>query len=160
MKKITLLVIACLILAGCSVPKSPSPASPIPAATETIPAQLVTYTLYLPNENADGFQTEKISIAEISPEIILTQLQENGVIPEDVIINTFEIKNTDIYMDFNQPLANAINSTGSSGELMIVGSIVNTYLSAYNAETLYFTINGEILESGHVIYDFPISFTE
>ena len=43
---------------------------------------------------------------------------------------------------------------------MITGSVVNTYITAFQAESVYFTINGNILESGHVVYDFPLTFTE
>ena len=43
---------------------------------------------------------------------------------------------------------------------MIMGSVVNTYLSAYDAESVFITVNGEILETGHMIYDFPITYME
>ena len=39
---------------------------------------------------------------------------------------------------------------------MVVGSVVNTFLDAFQAESVYFTVDGQILESGHVIYDFAI----
>jgi hypothetical protein len=43
---------------------------------------------------------------------------------------------------------------------MVLGSLVNTYLSAYQAETVLITVEGQILESGHVIYDFPMGYFE
>jgi len=63
-------------------------------------------------------------------------------------------------IDFNRSFADLICSMGTAGELMITGSVVNTFLSAFQAESVYFTVDGEILESGHVIYDFPLTFVE
>ena len=44
---------------------------------------------------------------------------------------------------------------------VIVGGlpdVVNTFLDAFQAESVYFTVDGQILESGHVIYDFAMPF--
>ena len=54
--------------------------------------------------------------------------------------------------------ADIMNQMGSSGELMIVGSVTNTFLNAFKAEKLYFTVDGEVFESGHTIYDFELTF--
>ena len=40
---------------------------------------------------------------------------------------------------------------------MLVGSVVNSFLSAYGAETVTLTCDGAVLETGHTIYDEPLS---
>ena len=44
---------------------------------------------------------------------------------------------------------------GTAGESATIKAVVNTFLDAYGAQEAYITVDGEILESGHVIYDFP-----
>ena len=103
---------------------------------------------------------ETVEASEITAESVLQELKTRNVLPDDVSINTFDADGLQLNIDFNQPFADLICSMGTAGELMITGSVVNTYLSAFQMESVYFTINGEILESGHVVYDFPLTFVE
>ena len=124
------------------------------AGNEAEPA----YTVYLPNANADGFETETITAEEISAQTVLTELKNRNVLPDTISINSFHIDNGLITIDFNQAFANVVCSMGTSGELMIVGSVVNTFLDAFQADSVYFTVDGQVLESGHTIYDFAMTF--
>jgi len=42
----------------------------------------------------------------------------------------------------------------------MMGSLTNTVLDAYDADSLVLTVDGEVLETGHSIYDFELSFHE
>ena len=129
--------------------------------TESLPDALLTYTLYLPNENADGFITRTIQTSTITADTLLAELQGGGALPADGLrINAFTSQGDQLNIDFNEPFADAVNAMGTSGEYMIVGSVVNTFLNAFQAQTICFTVNGETFESGHVIYDFPLTFFE
>lgn len=130
---------------------------PTQAATT---APVLAYTLYLPDENAEGFDEKEIQTGLINADTVLAELQAAGVLPEGVLINAFGADGNQLNIDFNQAFADLVCSMGTSGERMIIGSVVNTYMSAFQAESVYFTIDGEILESGHVVYDFPITFVE
>ena len=41
----------------------------------------------------------------------------------------------------------------------MIGCLVNTFLENYKdtIETVFITVNGDMIESGHVIYDFALS---
>ena len=170
MKRIAILLLLCAFLCGCAETVSTEPTSsviipesiqitePEPEATPEVPD--VTYQLYLPNANADGFDVMTIQATEITADLILAELQYNGVLPDTVIINSFESKGAQLNIDFNRAFADLVCSMGTAGEMMIIGSVVNTFLSAFQAESVYITVDLEILESGHVIYDMPISFIE
>ena len=125
---------------------------------ESAVSELLSYSMYLPNDNADGFEVMTVSTEEISAKSVLAGLKEENVLPEAVAINSFSYDSALISIDFNQAFADAVCSMGSSGELMIVGSLVNTFLDAFKSEAVYFTVDGQILESGHTIYDFPLRF--
>lgn len=184
MKKAISFVLACLLLTGCGSaaadPTTPQPEpTPVPstaAATEeatqapTAPvseptqtaetAPVLTYTLYLPDENAEGFDKQEVQTGVINADAVLAELQAAGVLSDNILINAFGADGSQLNIDFNAAFADLVNSMGTSGERMIIGSVVNTYLSAFQAESVYFTVNGEVLESGHVVYDFPITFVE
>ena len=89
---------------------------------------------------------------------MIEQLVAAGVLKDGIAVNSLRKDGTQLVIDFNQAFADLVCSMGTSGEYIIVGSTVNTFLSAYEAKSVFFTVNGEILESGHVIYDFPMEF--
>jgi hypothetical protein len=120
-------------------------------------------TLYTPNENVDGLIETDIEVSELNEFVILNELIEANVLKEGTAINGFE-KTTEegkgyLILDFNEKLGELLNSYGSSGEYVTMASIANTFLKAYDADFFKFTINGEIFESGHIIYDEPIGFS-
>lgn len=125
---------------------------------ETTSTMVFSYTVYIPNDNADGFVEEIVEVHEVSPDSVLTELKNRNVLPDDVEVNYCSIDDGFVTIDFNQSFADAVCSTGTSGELMLVGSVVNTYLSAFGADSIYFTVDGNMLESGHTIYDFVMSY--
>ena len=84
----------------------------------------------------------------------------SGVLNEDIAVNSVELDGRLLKLDLNSVFADLINQQGTTGERMVIGSLVNTYLSAYQAETVLITVDGKILESGHVIYDFPMGYFE
>ena len=47
-----------------------------------------------------------------------------------------------------------------SGEYIMMGSLVNSFIKAFEAGGMSITVNGSVLESGHTIYDFTMSFFE
>ena len=123
-------------------------------------SEQLSYFVYVPNNNADGFDIEIASTNRISSDVVLDELKNYKVLPADVSINNFKIEDGLITIDFNQAFSDIVCSMGTSGESMIVGSVVNTFLNAFQAETVYITVDGDILESGHVIYDFELGFFE
>ena len=169
MKQILMLLLCCLLLAGCrEVPpaaetnapemSTAAPAETAPATTDapvTEPVLLV-FTLCRGNDNADGFLYEDTAVPEISCGTVLSALIEAGVLPDSVSINSFTSEGMQLNIDFNQAFYDYLCTMGTAGERMLIGSVVNTFLNAFEAESVFLTSEGEIMESGHVIYDFPI----
>ena len=63
-----------------------------------------------------------------------------------------------IRLDLGAEFGSMINAMGTSGEYMMMGALVNTFLDAYSASGLMLQVDGKTLETGHSIYDFTLEF--
>ena len=170
MKKLILILLCGLLLSGCvfsttlpdeqliQKPTEITTEPPTDAPTEPV---LIPVTIYHGNDNADGFETAEVTVAALDANVLTQKLVEAGVLAEGTTLLSHEIVDTCLRLDFNEAFLTRLNTMGTSGERMMIGSVVNTFLTAYpEAESVSITANGEIMESGHVIYDFELTFFE
>ena len=173
MRKFILMLIFCMILSGCTnhpteteKPTQPTTAPEVtvetaepnaPALDETEATELIRMTVYYPDENAIGFLTKEMEGETLT---FLEAMIDVGVLNEDVKVNSMAREDTHLTIDFNQAFRDLVCTMGTIGERMIIGSVVNTLIANYEVETVSITVEGETWESGHVIYDFPMSFFE
>ena len=180
MKRMIALLLCCLLLTACSLnatggttgteaditapdaTEAPTEAltgalteAPTEAPTEAQPQSL---TLYYGDDNAEFILSKEVQVAEITADTIVGQLISAGVLREGVAVNSMFQNGSSLFVDFNQEFANLVCSMGTAGEYIIIGSTVNTFLGAFQATSVTFTVNGQVLESGHAIYDFPLTF--
>ena len=90
--------------------------------------------------------------------VFLAALKSAGVMPDDVELLDFAQNGGALTIDLSDAYASYIQSLGTSGEYIAVGCLVNTYLTAFGADTVSITVNGAPLESGHNVYDMPLEF--
>ena len=176
MKRIFALLLCGLLLTGCVVrtippeamlPTKPAEFQPTEPVTEAPTQPPVTFTLYYGNENADGFESTEVSIPELDLNLVVEKLIEANVLPQGTALLSHDVKNTCLHLDFNDAFRDHLNTMGTSGERMMMGSVVNTFLGLYEdpaisviVDSVWVTVNGEIIESGHVVYDFEMTFFE
>ena len=92
--------------------------------------------------------------------VLVEKLIEVGVLNERVYIGSMQVDGDHLILHFGPAFADQLYTMGTSGERMMMGSVVNTFLTAFDAETVSVRVDGQILESGHVIYDEPMGFFE
>ena len=171
MKKLMLVLLCGLLLSGCvfttTLPDEQLIQKPTTPLTESAPpdkiyiAQPIQITIYHGNDNADGFETLEVTVDVLDASVITQKLVEAGVLAEGTTLLSHNLVGTCLHLDFNEAFLTHLNTMGTSGERMMIGSVVNTFLTAYpEAESVSITANGEIMESGHVIYDFELTFFE
>jgi hypothetical protein len=114
---------------------------------------VVDVNVYVGNENADGFNVKTAQMDEINAENLIKALQAEGAVAEGVKVNSFRDIGTNLILDLSREFADDVCSSGSAGEYIKVGCVVNTFLDAYGSSEILITVNNEPWESGHAIYD-------
>lgn len=132
-----------------------------PEVSEEPSAPALSVTLYKGDDNAEFVIPVECEIAEQSPQAIADKLVELGVFGSAVTANSFTVDNSNvIHLDMGQDFAAQIFSSGTAGEHIMVGSLVNSFISVYEADAVLITVEGSTFESGHAIYDYALSFFE
>lgn len=169
---LAILMISALCACGAAQEAQPSAAAETPAGSpaETAagtaepassPAETVTVTLYHGDDMAEHLVAQECTLKELSPEAILAELYKMGVFSEEVACGSFSRSDGSILsLDLSESFGKMAGSTGTAGELMLMGSLVNSFLSAYGADGLNLTVDGSPLETGHNIYDYTLIFYE
>lgn len=120
--------------------------------------------IYSGNEEATELVTSLVVIPELTAENILKELNFKEVIPENVTANDCKKVEKDgkaaLELDLSQSFAEYLNGLGTSGETIALGSVCNTFLKAYECESIKITIDGEMLSTGHAEYPGYMEFFE
>jgi hypothetical protein len=112
------------------------------------------------DDNAERFMVSAAKVDMLAPENVIQALVNMGVLNEGVAIQAMNYTENGLLLDLNDAFVTQLCSYGTTGEYMLMGALVNTFLQNYSAETVTVTVNGTYPESGHVIYDFPMGFYE
>lgn len=168
MRKLLLTVIITFLLLGCTqneLSQSFSMTEPsFPILSEEVQDPILTpppmeMIIYSGNENADGFVTDIYEVYYFNTHTLIEKLIEVGTLNDSITLQAEYYNGTCLHLDFNDAFLTQLSSMGSSGEYIMIGSIVNSFLDNYNdtAESIYITVDGKTIESGHVIYDFELT---
>lgn len=165
MKTLFSILLCGLLLCGCNASNQKDSTIPTvqtennfstPVNDATV-SELTTITVYVPNENFDGFDTVDITGDNLS---VQEALVLSGVLPENIVFQSISHSEDTLTVDFGVEFRNLMGSQGTTGEYLIMGSIVNTLITNNEVKYVRITVDGDILESGHMVYDFPMEFYE
>ena len=125
--------------------------------TESEESQEEQLTLYLPNENADGWNVTKNQIEQITPDIIIGQLVGAGAIPDSVTVVRFGEDQGEngliLKLDLSSNFAEGLLNMGTAGEYLTMGAVVNSFLDTYQADGIEITAGGAVIETGHTSFE-------
>ena len=130
--------------------------------------------LYLPNDSADGFLVVRETV-DATAQGLADALIARGVLPEGTAVESFathsdgvetregdmvryEVGDVSLSLDLSEEFLGALENAGTSGETVVLGSVVNTFLTAYHAVEMTLTCGGAAVETGHGVYDGPLAF--
>jgi|GEM_PF-2913641 len=121
--------------------------------TTTMQTDTQEIQLYLPNEDASGFRNITVQTSGTAWHIVQL-LVEHGALPQGSQALRFDGG----VLDMNTAFAQTLSQMGSAGEFMMLGSLVNTILGFFELESITITVEDETLETGHEIYDYPLTY--
>lgn len=157
MKKYMLLaLIGAMILTmfACGAKEEPQETT-LPADTE---GDLVTY--YHGDKFGDVLISETTLVPRLTAQALVDLLIEQKVVPEGTKVRNFKRSGGVITLDLSKEFEEEARSLGSTGEYVLVGSLVNTFLTTYEAQEMDLTTEGRDLATGHNIYDYNLEFFE
>lgn len=120
--------------------------------------ETVQITVYRSNQDATGLEGQDVQLSDIKPESIMEELAKVMVVSQDTRVLDFSLTQDGkhITMDLSPEFSSYINMMGTTGEYLVVGAMVNTFLEAYGAEDILITTEGKTLETSHALYDKPL----
>lgn len=120
----------------------------------------VKVLIYCGNAAADGFEQKEVEIKGLTPENLISELAALNVVSIDTEVKSFEQEGTSLQLDLSRGFSQYVNMMGTSGEYIVMGGLVNTFLTAYGADEILVTVEGKTLETGHASYENPLGFFE
>ncbi len=167
MKKLTILLVLLFLPTGCmSTDHTTLPGTTVTVSTQqsttgsavatTAPSSPISFLLYMPDENLESFVSMEMTLESLPPDLIVQALIDNGVLASDVQTNHVAVDGVELVLDMNEAFLMQLYTMSTTGEKMLIGCLVNTFLSAYGCEYLKLTVDGEIINSGHVEYSEPL----
>lgn len=140
------------------------------------PEDLNEVILYLPDENVEYLRQKTVEIVK-SPQSLVEALEKEQAVPKGTKVNFFLLQDNGNYIDLEDDVANMsdklvgeldlsdefleeVTHTGTAGESMLLGSVVNTFIHTYHLQKLRLTANEQTIETGHANYDEPFEFMQ
>lgn len=116
-----------------------------------------TPLLYYPDSTGQYIVSRELSDLSLSDQTLdvklVAALVSQGVLNQDVVLNSISFDLTEkekqevVLLDFSKALQTQISGCDPAKERLVVGSIVDTFLSAYGRELVQITIGGKKLIS-------------
>ena len=135
-------VLSMVLLAACGV--------------EENPGDEIQVTIYYRNVEEGFLNRAQVNLERLPPEYLWQSLWEELVVRDEglaeVVATSFSLIDNaggTITLNLSENFQTVLRNSGADLELLLVASVVNTFLSAYDAEVIRITAGGYPLESGH-----------
>lgn len=145
--------------ASSTVISEPEQSAPV---SEPIEPEVQSAVVYLPDENAENLIATEIEMqisSEADPAADISELvgalTAQNALPAGSAVLSVELGEP-VKLDMNAAFGTGMMSTGTTGEMLYLGALVNTVLEYTDAESVLLTVEGAPLETGHNIYDEPL----
>ena len=119
--------------------------------------QGVPLTVFYGNDTAEFLLARTVMVPEINAGEIIGQLQEAQVLGGDTTLLRMDIGSDGcMILDFNEAFGQQLGMYGSAGEYLMVGSTVNTFLTAFpECDRVRILVEGESCSYGQMDYSQP-----
>jgi hypothetical protein len=113
--------------------------------------------VYSSDDQAEHFVINYVSVDELTADNVLAALVNAGVVAENVTVEDFKTSGSALTLDLSADFQKQLSALGTSGEYMLMGSVVNTFLAAFGGKTITITAAGKTITTGHNEYSQPLT---
>jgi Sec-independent protein translocase protein TatA len=121
------------------------------------PVQAGQAFIYVPDDNAEGWNVNQVEIAQVTADALIGQLVGAGVLTDSITVQNFEETEEEgqyvLKLDLSSNFKDSVRSMGTAGEILTIGAVVNSFLDTFQAEAIQITVDGGTLETGHEVYE-------
>lgn len=128
------------------------PENPNPSGGESV-------VVYVPDEQGETLTPVGTDATDDSDQALVDALIAAGALPEGAAVQSSSTADGVLTLDMNSVYGDAVRSSGTTGESLLIYSLVNTFVQARGVNSVLITVDGAPLESGHEIYDYPLEAT-
>lgn len=168
MKRALSLLLACVLvlalLSACG--DKPEPEHPVetpPTQTAATGGVDTSCKVYFPNDQASDLRADTVHITDTEAAVTVTyaqaivdQLIAHDALPKDSKVLAISKDGNALSLDMDEAFLAGLRQSGSTGESMYLGSLVNTFLDNFNCETVRVTVEGKTFSTAHADYDKPL----
>ena len=113
------------------------------------------FDLYFPNEAKTAFETQRMDTQVMDEGFVLSMLTEHRVLPDGIQILQFREEGKQLYLDLNTAFADYLNSLTGTEKDLVLGSVINSYLSAYGLESITICVEGTPMDGAYSFVSIP-----
>lgn len=133
-----------------------------PEQTEAL--QQTQVTVYYGNSGSMELKYEDAAIEQLTPENLIDSLAKHNIVSLDTKVNSFEEEEDAdgkvLKLDLSRSFKEYLKTMSENGEKVILASVTNTFLEAYEAKLIQITVEGDSLETSHGSYEEPMGYIQ
>ena len=107
--------------------------------------------IYYPNQTQSNLLTKKVQIHGMNKDKVCKELVRAGVLDDTVILQKCKPMKEDdkvyLNLDFNDAFQKQLHRCSSMEEQLLIGAVVNSFMSAYPYSVVRMTVNGNLIQS-------------
>lgn len=115
--------------------------------------------IFYGNSASDWLNSETALLEQLTAENLIDELFGHNIVSLDTKVNTFEERETDegrvLHLDLSHGFREYLKTMTKEGENVIMASVAATFLEAYKADGIVITVDGNVLETRHALYEEP-----
>ncbi len=113
--------------------------------------------IYHSDDRGENLCVSTARTEEITPEILLLNLSFYRMVPDTMTVQEFGKKNQEdgllLTLDLPQEFQEYLSRLSGQEETLVMGSMVNTFLDAYQGTAILITVEGAALSTDYGIYE-------